>query len=83
MEHAVLTGSRGSAGTREFEKITTQDFVCIAQTVTKEITKTKDAEVHADASMPPHQSTFIEHIHFFVSRASVYAQGREDHALAP
>lgn len=37
---------------KEFEKITTQDFVCIAQTVTKEITNTKDAEVHADASAP-------------------------------
>ena len=39
-------------------KITTQDFVCIAQTVTEALVETKDAEVHADASALLHMHIF-------------------------
>lgn len=37
--------------TKELEKFTTADFICIAQTVTKEVSSKKDAQVHAKAGV--------------------------------
>lgn len=38
---------------KTFETIETDEVTCIARTTVREVVKTKDAEVHADAGMTP------------------------------